>query len=160
MKKLIATIIAGGALFASSAMAQGQYQTTIQVKWDHVEPVYQNQRQITGTTTVCNDYIVRGNDNRLIGTIIGGVIGNKIDKGTGAVIGGVLGHEIGKRESSNDRIEKRCTNQPVYEDVQRFMHYNVYYQINGNTHMTRMHIKPTGSLTVHLYPNLRVQGGF
>ena len=76
------------------------------------------------------------------------------------LLSGILGHEIGKQNSSNDRIVKQCTNQPVYENVQRFRYYNVYYRINGNTHMTRMHIKPEGPLTVHLYPNLRVQGGF
>lgn len=157
MKKALLGVLLA---FSVSSAAYAEYDTSISVPVDHVEPVYETQQQITGTSTQCHDVIVRGNDNRIIGTIIGGVIGNEIDKGAGAVIGGILGHEIGKNNSSNDRIEKRCSNQPIYENVQRFRYYNVYYRINGNTHITRMHVKPQGNLTVHLYPNLYVQGGF
>ena len=147
--------------FSVSSAAYAEYNTTISVPVDHVEPVYVTQQVITGSTLVCKDYIVRGSDNRLIGTIIGGVIGNEIEKGSGAIIGGVLGHEIGKNGSTNDRIEKRCDTQPVFETQQRFMHYNVYYRINGNTHMVKMHNKPAnGRLKVTLYPKLYVEGGF
>jgi uncharacterized protein YcfJ len=159
MKKVILGAIAG-ALTSTAAYA---VDTSIQVPVDHVEPVYESQQQITGTNTVCNNVIVRGTDNTVVGTIIGGVIGSQVDKSNravGAVIGSVIGGSIGGKHGTPDRIEQRCSNQPIYETKQRFRYYNVYYSINGNTHMTKMHVKPKGSLTVHLYPNLYVEGGF
>jgi len=159
MKKTILGAIVG-TLIAGQAVAAN---TSIYVPVDHVEPVYQTQQVITGTTTVCDNVIVKGSDNTVVGTIIGGVIGSQVDKSNravGAVIGSVIGGHIGGQHGTPDRIEQRCSGRPVYENQQRFMHYNVFFNINGNTHMTRMHIKPTGSILVHLYPNLHVDGGF
>ena len=159
MKKQILGAVLG-AFIATSASASG---TSIYVPVDHVEPVYTTQQVITGQTTVCNDVIIRGEDNTVIGTIIGGVIGSQVDKSNravGAVIGSVIGGHIGGKHGQPDRIEKRCSGQPVYSTKQRFEYYQVYFSINGNTHMTRMHIKPKGEVLVHLYPNLHVDGGF
>ena len=159
MKKAIIGAIAG-ALTSTAAYA---VDTSVKVPVDHVEPVYQTQQVISGTTKVCNDVIVRGRDNTVVGTIIGGAIGSQVDssnRAVGAVIGSVIGGHIGGQHGTPDRIEQRCSNQPVYENQQRFRYYNVFYSINGNTHMTRMHVKPQGSITVYLYPNLYVEGGF
>ena len=161
MKKTIMAV----ALTALSigAPAYAEFDTSIHVPWDHVEPVYDTVQVQTGTQTVCNNVIIRGQDNTVMGTIIGGVIGSQVDKSNRAaraVIGSVIGGHIGGQHGTQDRIEQRCSGQPVFETQNRFRYYNVYFRINGNTHMTRMHVKPSGSLLVHLYPNLHVDGGF
>lgn len=163
----IATIVALSATFATVAHADGHKKnhghynnsTVIQVVPDHIQPYYTTKQVITGSTTVCENYVIQGNDNRLLGTIIGGVIGHQVEHGAGTVIGGIIGHEIGRNTSDRGRVERRCNGVPVYETQQEFQYYQVYYNINGDTRMTRMHYKPD-VLTIYLYPNLHVENGF
>jgi len=120
---------------------------------------------VTGTREVCEDVTVEGRrperfgnkDGAVVGAVVGGLIGNQIGGGSGrtaatvagAVGGGFAGREIDRRHEGGQRYtetQRQC--HTVSEPREEVVGYDVRYQVDGQTAMTRVAEKPGAELQV------------
>lgn len=87
--------------------------------------------------------------DRVMGTILGGIIGNQFGGGSGkdamTVAGAVLGNAMaGDGKTTGELVEREvCTKRFREERVEEFAHYIVSYEYNGRGHQYRTRQKPT-----------------
>ena len=106
-----------------------------------------------------------GRTAAVIGTILGGAIGNNIadsdDRQTarlaGAALGGAIGHKVGKKRGHERRVvttERRCEVEHVSHTEERVQGYRVTYLYEGRERMIRRERDPgdTVRLRVNVTP--------
>ena len=86
-----------------------------------------------------------------LGAVIGGVIGNQVDRGAGtaagAILGGIAGHEIEKdRARNSDDLD--LSNCRTASSDSAIDGYNVRYSYRGQEYVTRMTYDPGPTLRV------------
>jgi len=135
----------------------------------HVEPIVQ-QYQTSIPRQECHDEQVVYRDNSrssatptLIGSIIGGAIGNELGRNSdakkgglviGALLGGSIGRDIGNRSSNNGgkyyRTEQVCNTyyDTAYEE--RITGYYVTYKYMGQTYETQTHSDPGNKIKLRI----------
>lgn len=92
---------------------------------------------------------------RVMGTILGGIIGNQFGGGDGKKImtaaGAVWGNAMaGDGKTTGELVEREvCTKRFKEERVEEFAHYVVSYEYQGKTHQYRTRQKPS-SKTIEL----------
>lgn len=145
---------AGGAIAGYTAFAD---RTPTEAEVLDVAEITQTQRT---PREVCNDVAVTRqkpvqDENRLLGTIagavVGGALGNQVGGGNGkkiatvagAAAGGYAGNRIQENMQNNSTYtttERRC--QTVYDSHNEVVGYNVQYRIGDQTGTVRMDHKP------------------
>lgn len=143
--------------------------TTAQAETRYVEDGYQQGRVLSATPIyetvrtpqrreVCWDEEVtyrepgrRSRSGPIVGTIIGGAVGNQFGDGHGrdalTVAGALLGRAIAKDVADQGgqrytQLETRCRTETDYVEQDRLRGYNVEYQYNGQVYNTRTRSDP------------------
>lgn len=124
------------------------------------------------------NYTDRSSGNTLVGSVIGGVIGNQLGRGhsrnsragatiAGAIIGGAIGNETRgnvQRHRRNERSSRRSQSRPIYESrpverckrvvesrsEHRLQHYNVTYRYKGRNFTTQLPRDPGSRLELQV----------
>ncbi len=93
----------------------------------------------------------RSRSGPIVGTIIGGAVGNQFGGGKGrdalTVAGAILGHAVAKDIQRNNaqtysEIETKCRTETDYVEQDRLRGYNVEYEYNGQVYSTRTRRDP------------------
>lgn len=151
---LTASLLLAGATVAS---AQSRPQTDYQQgKVLSATPIYETVRT-PQNREVCWEEEVTYRERRrsrsapIVGTIIGGAIGNQFGDGHGrealTVAGALLGRAIAKdasdqRGNKYTEVETRCRTETDYIEQDRLRGYNVEYEYNGQVYNTRTRQEP------------------
>lgn len=151
-------VIAGGA-----AAGYHMYQTAHTAKVLSAKPL---TRTVKTPRQECHDEEVTHtkpvkDQNRLIGTgigaLVGGVLGHQVGGGSGKTLatvagagaGGYAGNKIQQHAQQNDTYtttEQRCNT--VYDMKEEPAGFDVVYELNGSKHHLHMNSDPGGSLPV------------
>lgn len=151
---------------ATSAFADTRYEYADVIQ---SEPIYQTVEISEPHQECWNEDVQRRHRNSqsrtpaLLGTIIGGAIGNSVGHGKsnrriGTVVGAVLGHSIGRdivaANSREDGVHyetvKHCETVFEYREEQRLVGYDVRYLYNNEEYSTRMDTDPGEQLRVRV----------
>jgi uncharacterized protein YcfJ len=151
-------ITAGGAFAGYTALKSGDSATVVSVT-----PA---TRTIKTPREDCRDEAVTRqkpvkDDNRLVGTgigvVVGGLLGNQVGGGdgkklatvAGAAAGGVAGNQIQKKiqnESTETVVEQRCTT--AYDTQKVDNGFEVVYMLDGQQHTIHMDRDPGNKIPV------------
>lgn len=151
---LLATAAHAETSYADDAYQRGQIQ---QGRVLNATPIYQTVRT-PQRREVCWDEEVtyrepgrRSRTGPIVGTIIGGAIGNQFGGGHGrdalTVAGALLGRAIAKDAADQGgqrytEVETRCRTETDYVEQDRLRGYNVEYEYNGQVYNTRTRSDP------------------
>jgi uncharacterized protein YcfJ len=157
--------LAGAAIVIAGSAVAGYhlYQTTHTAKVLSARPL---TRTVKIPRQECHDEEVTHtrpvkDQNRLIGTgigaLVGGVLGHQVGGGSGKTLatvagagaGGYAGNKIQQNAQQNDTYsttEQRCTT--VYDMKEEPAGFDVVYELNGSKHHLHMSTDPGGSLPV------------
>ena len=165
MNKIVLGMATIVALTATVAMAD-----TIKAPIVSKQPIYSNQTVQTGSTTQCREVFVqqpqggvfdgagqalKGNGDALVGSIIGGVIGNQFGGGNGktamTVLGVIVGGNMANGTSNNQGGSTRqtiCDEVPQYSTKTTVVGWNVSYQFENQIHHIQMAQDPGQYVTL------------
>jgi len=134
------------------------------------QPIYSNQTVQTGTVTQCREVFVqqpqggvfdgtgealKGNGDALVGSIIGGVIGNQFGGGNGKTAMTVLGVIVGGNMANGTSKKGGTTRQTVCDEVPQYstqttiVGWNVSYQYDGQIYHVQMGKDPGQYVTLN-----------
>lgn len=138
--------VAGLALAGSAFSTERHYERARVLS---ATPIYKIV-EVPETREVCYDEEVRYRRNNagptILGTIIGGAVGNQFGGGNGrraltvagAALGAAVGNDIGRRNGRTvTRVETQCDLVRDYREEERLAGYRVEYEYNGSVHTTR-----------------------
>ena len=138
--------VAGLTLVGSALGAERLYERARVVS---ATPIYKIV-EIPETREVCYDEEVRYRRNNagptILGTIIGGTVGNQFGGGNGrraltvagAALGAAVGNDIGRRNGRTvTRVETQCDLVRDYREEERLAGHRVEYEYNCSIHTTR-----------------------
>lgn len=145
MNKVIALV--AGALVSSSALGA---EWLIQAKVTKVTPMYaESTEQIPYQSCQVVQvpiYDKASDGDVLIGSVIGGILGNQVGEGKGKDAATVLGAMIGAHKAQEGtgniigyRNVNQCTTQYKSKSVSRITHYNVELNAGGDTISTTLY---------------------
>jgi uncharacterized protein YcfJ len=164
IRKIVFTMATIVALTATVAMA-GTEKVPVVSK----QPIYSNQTVKTGTVTQCREVFVqqpqggvfdgtgealKGNGDALIGSIIGGVIGNQFGGGNGktamTVLGVIVGGNMANGTSKKGETIRQtvCDEVPQYSTKTTIVGWNVSYQYDGQIYHVQMTQDPGQYVTL------------
>ena len=146
------TLAAFAALLALPAWAQqGVYDPSGPVRWANIESVTEAYevvelpaRRVCSGGGAVNDG-PRSATPEIVGAIVGAVVGNEIhgDGAIGEVAGAALGASVARDiHNSNRQGAGRCRMEVPREE--RLVGYDVRYEYDGTSYITRMQRRPTG----------------
>lgn len=168
--KIQIALLTAGILISGAALAKHDRQYDY-AKVIEAEPITQQVRVATPRQE-CWDEEVAHYDERgyrsatptLLGSVIGGAIGNELGHHkdakragivVGAILGGSIGRDIGQRV--NDRrggtyytTEQVCRNYQDYHDEQRIVGYHVLYRYRGEVYSTETEHHPGDRIKVRV----------
>jgi len=170
MNKLILSTIVVTMLTSTASWAKSTHRDpVIWAKVTHVEPITRVISQRSPQRECWNEpvrYKERGNytsspSGAILGTIIGGAIGNNVSRhrGAGTVIGAVIGASVGSNLSRegyarSDRVyyknERRCQIIESVDYQQTIAGYNVWYRYQGNEYQTQMDHHPGKKIRIRM----------
>jgi len=170
MNKLILSTLITTMLASSVSWAkQPNREPVIWAKVTHVEPITRVVTQRAPQQECWNEpvrYKERGHysaspSGAIIGTIIGGAIGNNVSrhKGAGTVIGAVIGASVGSNISRegyahSNRVyyknERRCQVTQNVNYQQTTVGYDVWYRYQGNEYQTQMDHHPGNKIRIRM----------
>jgi uncharacterized protein YcfJ len=124
-----------------------RYPVDQEVCWD--EEVWRRQPAARSATPV------------IVGSIIGGVIGNQFGGGNGkvaltaagAVLGGSIGNDVSHRRNPDGYYvvtERRCTVETDWRTEQRIVAWDVTYKYRGDLYQTRLREQPGDRIRVRV----------
>jgi uncharacterized protein YcfJ len=124
-----------------------RYPVEQQVCWD--EQVWRREPAARSVTPV------------IVGSIIGGVIGNQFGGGNGkvaltaagAVLGGSIAADVSQRRNPDGYYavtEKRCTVETDWQTEQRIVAWDVTYKYRGDLYQTRLRDRPGDRIRVRV----------
>lgn len=116
-------------------------------------PVYEMQR-VRVPEERCTPGREDATGGTVAGAVVGGVLGNRVGKGDGrkaaTVAGAVLGGVIGRRVDKTAGPRPGCRMVDVERDERRLVGYDVEYQYQGQTYMSRMAADPGNRVRVRV----------
>jgi uncharacterized protein YcfJ len=159
-------LIGGAAMVAVAALATTGYRTMNKPVFAEVVSVKEVSETIRTPREECQDVQVQKqapvkDENRVAGTVIGGVaggvLGHQIGGGAGktvatvagAAVGGYAGNKVQKNMQEKDVVtttEKRC--KTVTDTSQKFVGYDVRYRLDGKEAVVRTSFKPGNQIPV------------
>ena len=135
-----------------------------------VRPLYRYVRVSEPSKECWNEEVVRHEHRRssavpstIVGGVIGGVVGHQIGKGrgrdaatvVGALVGGKIGHDVHRRNNpghTNSYVDEQrvCRRVDNFYEQRRNVGYEVVYEYNGRTYVTKTNRHPGDQLRVHV----------
>lgn len=169
-KLILSTLLITVAAAPSSWAKKSTREAAIWAKVTHVQPITQMIEQYIPQKHCWNEPIRykqpkahrQNNSGAIIGTIVGGAIGNNISRhgrsGTiiGAVIGASVGHNLTKqnnprpRPNSFHRNQRRCQMTERVSYQEKVIGYDVSYRYQGNEYQTQMDHHPGRKIRVKM----------
>jgi len=139
------------ALLSASAWAQqGAYDASGPVRWANIERVDEAYEVVElPPRRVCSGGSVNDGPGsatpEIVGAIVGAVVGNEIhgDGAIGEVAGAALGASVARDIKNSNRRGGGCRMEREVEE--RLVGYDVRYEYDGASYVTRMRNRPIGN---------------